>query len=105
MRITPIAAAVLAAATLSAQPAPFRLEETTIAQIQSALRDGSLTCRSLVERYLARIEAYDKQGAALNAIVLVNPDALTVASDLDRRYRQSGPVGPLHCVPVIVKDN
>src|SRR5262249_43262109 len=67
--------------------------------------DRSLTCRSLVEQYLARIDAHDKQGAALNAIVLVNPDALTVADDLDRRYRQSGPVGPLHCVPVIVKDN
>ena len=51
MRITPVAAAVLAVATLSAQaPAPFRVEETTIAQIQSAFRDGSLTCRSLVEQ-------------------------------------------------------
>src|SRR3954454_8705401 len=106
MRITPVAAAVLAAATLSAQtPAPFRVEETTIAQIQSSLRDGSLTCRSLVERYLARIEAQDKKGAALNAIVLINPDALKTADDLDRRFRQSGPVGPMHCVPVLVKDN
>src|SRR5260221_6755010 len=106
MRITPVAVAVLAAATLSAQPrAPFRVEETTIAQIQSAFRDGSLTCRSLVERYLARIEAHDKKGAALNAIVMVNPDALKTADDLDRRFRQSGPVGPMHCVPVLVKDN
>src|SRR3954471_3130462 len=106
MRITPVVAAVLAAATLSAQaPTPFRLEETTIAQIQSAFRDRSLTCRALVERYLARIDAYDKKGAALNAIVMINPDALKTADDLDRRYRQSGPVGPMHCVPVLVKDN
>ncbi|MCU1384964.1 MAG: Amidase [Acidobacteria bacterium] len=106
MRITPVVAAVLAAATLSAQsPTPFRLEETTIAQIQTAFRDGSLTCRSLVERYLARIEAHDKHGAALNAIVMANPDALKTADDLDRRFRQSGPVGPMHCVPVLVKDN
>ncbi len=106
MRIIPIAAAVLAAATLSAQaPTSFRVEETTIAQIESALRDGSLTCRGLVERYLARIEAYDKQGAALNAIVMTNPGALRTADDLDRRFRQSGPVGPMHCVPVLVKDN
>src|ERR1700704_1976952 len=93
-------------ATLAVQPpAPFRVDETTIPQIQAAFRDGSLTCRSLVERYLERIDAHDKKGAALNAIVLVNPDALKTADDLDRRFRQSGLVGPMHCVPVIVKDN
>jgi len=93
-------------ASLAAQPAaPFRIEETTIAQIQAALRSRSLTCRSLVEQYLARIEAHDKQGASLNAIVLVNPDALKIADDLDRRFAQSGPVGPMHCVPILVKDN
>ena len=106
MRIAFIAAAALAVAVLSAQAPPtFRLEETSIAQIESAFRDGSLTCRSLVERYLARIDAYDKRGPALNAIVLVNPEALRTADDLDRRFRQSGPVGPMHCVPILVKDN
>jgi amidase len=102
----PLVVIAVALATLAAQPAtPFRLEETTIAQIHAAFRDGSLTCRSLVEQYLKRIDAHDKQGAALNAIVLVNPGALEAADDLDRRFRQSGPVGPLHCVPTIVKDN
>jgi len=86
-------------------PASFRLEETTIAQIHAAFRDGSLTCRSLVDRYIARIEAYDQEGPSLNAIVMVNPDARSRADDLDRRFRQSGAVGPMHCVPVIVKDN
>ena len=106
MRNVFIAAAVVAAATLSAQgPTPFRLEETTIQLIHAAFRARSLTCRSLVEQYLARIDAHDKRGAALNAIVLVNPDALKVADDLDRRFRASGAVGPMHCVPVIVKDN
>ena len=101
-----IASAVLAAATLSAQqPATFQLEESTVAQIQSAFRDGSLTCRSLVDRYLARIAAYDQEGPSLNAIVMVNATARTAADDLDRRFRQSGPAGPMHCVPVIVKDN
>ena len=91
--------------TPSAQaPAPFLLEETTIAQIETALR-GGLTCRSLVEQYLARIAAYDKAGPAFNAIVMTNPDALKTADDLDRRFRQSGPVGPMHCVPILVKDN
>jgi Asp-tRNA(Asn)/Glu-tRNA(Gln) amidotransferase A subunit family amidase len=100
-----VAMTVVAVATLGAQPGSFRLQETTIAQIQSAFRDGSLTCRSLVEQYLKRIDADDKQGAKLNAIVMINPDALKTADDLDRRFRQSGPVGPMHCVPVLVKDN
>jgi amidase len=92
--------------TVSAQPpAPFSLDEATINQVEAAFSDGSLTCRRLVEQYLARIEANDKQGAKLNAIVMINPDALRAADDLDRRFRQSGPVGPLHCVPVLVKDN
>ena len=86
-------------------PPPFQLEETTIAQIHAAFAIGSLTCRSLVEQYLARIDAYDKKGPALNAIVTINADALKAADDLDRRYRQSGPIGPMHCVPTIVKDN
>src|SRR5437867_1477426 len=86
-------------------PQPFTLEEATIAQIQAALRARTITCRTLVEQYLKRIDANDKKGPALNAIVLTNPDALTIADDLDRRFRQSGPVGPMHCVPVLVKDN
>ena len=106
MRRLACAVALVAAAALSAQtPRPFALDETTIAQIAAAVRDGSVTCRSLVEQYLARIDANDKKGASLNAIVLTNPDALKTADDLDRRFRQSGPVGPMHCVPVIVKDN
>src|SRR5713226_4583460 len=106
MRIASVAAAALAAATLSPQPpGSFRLEEATIVDIQSAFRSGSLTCRALVEQYLKRIDANDKQGAALNAIVMTNADALKTADDLDRRFRQSGAIGPMHCVPVLVKDN
>jgi Asp-tRNA(Asn)/Glu-tRNA(Gln) amidotransferase A subunit family amidase len=99
----------LAPAPLLAQqapaPSPFRVEETTIAQIHDAMRTGRLTCHALVDAYLRRIEAYDKNGPALNAIVVVNPDALKQADELDRRYAQGGFVGPLHCVPAIVKDN
>ena len=86
-------------------PAPFEIEEITIAQIHAAFGQGRLTCRSLVEEYLRRIAAHDKRGAALNAIVLINPEALNIADDLDRRYKQSGPVGAMHCVPTLVKDN
>jgi len=96
---------ILAGLRAAQPPAPFSIEETTIADLQAAFRDGSLTCRALVDQYLRRIDAYDKNGPALNAIVMINPDALKTADDLDRRYRQSGPVGPMHCVPVLVKDN
>lgn len=97
---------VLAAPAASAQPAPFRVEETTIAAIHAALAAGTLTCRALVEQYLARIAAYDKQGPALNSLVTHNPQALATADSLDRRYRaEPRQRGPLHCIPVIVKDN
>jgi amidase len=83
----------------------FRVEEATIGQVHAAFKAGRLTCHELVEAYLRRIAAYDKQGPALNAIVVTNPDALKEGDELDRRYSHSGPVGPLHCVPTIVKDN
>src|SRR3982750_3867373 len=102
----------LAAAALAAQqqppPAsapPFRIDEASIAQIHDAMKAGRLTCRSLVDTYLRRIHSYEKNGPAINAIVVINPDAQKLADDLDRRYAQSGPVGPLHCIPAIVKDN
>jgi len=69
------------------------------------MKAGRLTCRELVGQYLKRIEAFDKNGPGLNSIVVVNPDVEKQAEELDRRYVQSGPDGPLHCVPVIVKDN
>jgi Asp-tRNA(Asn)/Glu-tRNA(Gln) amidotransferase A subunit family amidase len=95
----------LAAAPASAQAPAFDVVEVTIAGIHEALRSGRITCRGLVEAYLRRIDAYDKNGPALNAIVVVNPDALRAADELDRRFAKGGPVGPLHCMPAIVKDN
>jgi Asp-tRNA(Asn)/Glu-tRNA(Gln) amidotransferase A subunit family amidase len=93
----------MASAVLAAQP--FDVEEATVAQVHEAMRAGRLTCRQLVDSYLRRIDAYDKNGPALNSIVVVNPRVQAQADDLDRRFAQSGPAGPLHCVPVIVKDN
>jgi Asp-tRNA(Asn)/Glu-tRNA(Gln) amidotransferase A subunit family amidase len=69
------------------------------------MKAGKLTCRALVAQYLKRIDAYDKNGPSINAIVLINPDVEKQADDLDRRFAQSGLTGPLHCVPMIVKDN
>ncbi len=83
----------------------FEVEEATIAQVHDAMKAGRLTCAALVAQYLKRIEAYDKNGPAINAIVLLNPAATAEAAELDRRYAQSGLTGPLHCVPMIVKDN
>ncbi len=83
----------------------FRLEEATVDAIHSAFRSGELTCRRLVELYLARIEAYDKDGPELNSIITVNPNALDEADALDSSFgRDSGFVGPLHGIPVLVKD-
>jgi len=78
--------------------------EATISDIHAALEARQLTCRQLVQLYIDRIEAYDKKGPALNAIIMVNPNALAVADALDAKYAQSGFAGPLHCVPVIVKE-
>lgn len=83
----------------------FQVQEATIAGIQTEFKAGRLTCHALVEQYLRRIEAYDKKGPALNAIVQINSEALREADELDRRFKASGPAGPLHCVPMIVKDN
>src|SRR5262245_30118816 len=83
----------------------MRSQEATIADIHAALKARDLTCRELVQSYIDRIEAFDRKGPALNAIVMVNPTALTTAEALDARFAQSGFAGPLHCVPVIVKDN
>jgi Asp-tRNA(Asn)/Glu-tRNA(Gln) amidotransferase A subunit family amidase len=79
--------------------------ETTIAEIHSAMRAGALTCRELVNAYLQRINAYDRSGPAINSLVVVNPNALAVADSLDRRAAGRGLTGPLHCIPIIVKDN
>src|SRR5262245_57969866 len=107
--IAPLLALVVALLVAAAPEAGafqlLRTDEATIADIQAALKARTLTCRALVQLYLDRIEAYDKKGPALNAIVTVNPDALKTAEALDARLAQSGPTGPLHCVPIIVKDN
>ncbi len=92
---------------VSAQAAPsaFKVEETTIFSVHAAFKAHTLTCHALVAKYLARIAAYDKQGPAINAIITLNPNALVVADSLDKRFAREGLTGPLHCVPMIVKDN
>lgn len=83
----------------------FTLEEATIASTHAALRTGRVNCRQLVQGYARRIAAYDDRGPAINALITLNRAAGATAARLDARYRRSGPVGPLHCVPVLLKDN
>ena len=87
-----------------AQSNAFNVVEATIDDIHVAYKSGQLTCRQLVQMYLDRIEAFDKKGPAINAIITINSDALKEADRLDAAYKASGPVGPLHGIPVIVKD-
>ncbi len=85
--------------------APFELEEATVAQLQEGMASGRWTSRRLVERYLERIAAMDRTGPALRSIIETNPDALAVAGELDRERAAKGPRGPLHGIPVLLKDN
>jgi amidase len=96
---------VLLGVAVWGQAPPFAVEEATIAQIHAAMKNGTLTCQALVSQYLRRIDAYDKNGPAINAIVVINPAALTESAELDRRFSASGLSGPLHCIPMVVKDN
>src|SRR6478672_7345103 len=84
---------------------PFELDEITIPELQDGMNSGKFTARSLVEKYSARIDEVDKQGPAVNAIIEINPDALSIADELDRERRAKGPRGPLHGIPVLIKDN
>src|SRR5579864_7151085 len=82
----------------------FEIMEATIAEAHAAMRAGKLTSHQLVEEYLRRICAYD-QPTRLNAIILVNPNALAEADKLDQEFKRTGKMRPLHGIPVIVKDN
>lgn len=95
---------LLVSLPLRAQP-PFDVFESSIRQIQAALERGDVDSQTLVQQYLDRISAYDKQGPRLNSIVRVNPQALALARSLDAERHRSGPRGPLHGVPLVVKDN
>src|SRR5580765_7278469 len=105
MKLMTSAVCLVAMAGLATQPAPFQIEETTIAKVHAAMKVHQLTCHQLVDAYLQRIAKYDKNEPPINAIVLTNPDALKEADELDRRFASGGLTGPLHCVPAIVKDN
>ncbi len=82
----------------------FKLLETTIAEVHAAYQAGTLTARALVQAYLDRIAAYDQKGPAINSIISLNPTALEEADRLDAAFKASGFVGPLHGIPILMKD-
>jgi len=84
---------------------PFDLNEATVADLQKALGSGKLTARALTQKYLSRIEEIDKNGPALNSVIEINPDALAIADALDKERKAKGARGPLHGIPVLIKDN
>jgi amidase len=86
-------------------PPPFELEEATLADLQKGLESGRHTARSLVEAYQARIEALDRRGPALRFLLELNPEALEIADALDAERKAKGARGPLHGIPILLKDN
>src|SRR6266511_1853397 len=86
--------------------APHRdIEEATIAELSAKMQRGEVTSVALVDRYIARIEAIDRAGPTLRSVIEIDPDARAVAAQLDEERRRRGPRGPLHGIPILVKDN
>lgn len=84
---------------------PSELDEITVAELQDGMKTGKYTARSIAEQYLARIDDIDKKGPTLRSVIELNPDALKIADELDKERRERGPRGPMHGIPVVIKDN
>src|SRR3954470_3034670 len=99
-------ALVLLAAAFAQAPSPtFPLEEATASQLQDWMTSGRYTSRQITEMYLRRIEAIDRGGPSLHAVIELNPDALSIADTLDAERKEKGPRGPLHGIPILIKEN
>ncbi|MGC2466569.1 MAG: amidase [Candidatus Acidiferrum sp.] len=83
----------------------FEFDEITIGELQEGMKSGKYSARSIAEKYLARIAAIDKSGPRVNSVIETNPDALDIAEALDKERKEKGPRGPLHGIPVLIKDN
>jgi amidase len=92
-------------AHLFSPPNEFELEELTISELQDGMKTGKFTSRSLVKKYLDRIDEIDKHGPAINSVIEINPDAVAIAEALDRERKEKGARGPLHGIPILIKDN
>ncbi len=86
-------------------PGSFELDEITVSELQESMVSGRFTAQSITEKYLERIEAIDKHGPAINSVIEVNPDAMSIAKALDKERKQKHLRGPLHGIPILIKDN
>ena len=86
-------------------PPAFELEEMSVSELQQGMQSGKYSSRSLVEKYVDRINDVDKRGPTLNSVIELNPDAESIATALDKERKEKGPRGPLHGIPILIKDN
>jgi amidase len=105
LKVGAVAAAIPTVARAAAAESPFELSELGVAELQAGMASGKWTARLVAEKYLARIDAVDRDGPALRSVIEVNPDAFAAAEALDRERKEKGPRSPLHGIPVLVKDN
>ena len=91
--------------TSASQVRPFELDEVTIADLQAGMSSGKFSSRAITEKYLARIEEIDRRGPAVNSVLEINPEAHAIAESLDRERQEKKARGPLHGIPVLIKDN
>src|SRR5262245_16953458 len=94
---------ILVAPSRSQSPR-FQVQETTVDDIHAAYKAGRLTARQLVEIYIDRIKTYDAQGPKINSVITINPQAIADADKLDAAFKKSGLSGPLHGIPILIKD-
>ena len=101
----PRAAAAAPESPAAARPAAFELDEISIAELQKRMQSGAETSRSITEKYRSRIDALDRRGPELRSVIETNPDALSIADALDAERKAGRVRGPLHGIPILVKDN
>jgi amidase len=99
------AAAALARPLAAVTPEELELEEIGVAALQEGMTSGRFTAVALTQAYLARVYAIDRGGPATNSVIEINPDAIAIAEELDRERKAKGPRGPLHGIPILIKDN
>ena len=100
-----LSSAVIFAACVDAETQEMDAFERTIPELQAAMASGETTSAALVQQYLDRIAAFDRDGPRLSAMIMINPGALKEAAELDREREEKGPRGPLHGIPIVLKDN
>ena len=84
---------------------PFELDEVTISDLEAGMSSGRYTSHSITQKYLERIDEVDKRGPVINSVIEINPDALAIADALDKERKEKGSRGPMHGIPVLIKDN